>query len=121
MRKPKSHFTPGKTLVTQGALQALTNQDILTGISRHIRGDWGELDEIDRLANERALVDGRALMSVFRSEKDLEFYVVTEADRSITMVMLPTECRYVLTDAAGRALCGTAQAHIRHELPARAI
>jgi hypothetical protein len=89
--KPIPRFVPGKLLVTEGALNALENQDILTGITRHVRGDWGNMDARDRMVNERALIVGRQLLSIFNSEKGREFYVITEADRSSTTVMMPEE------------------------------
>jgi hypothetical protein len=56
-----------------------------------VSGDWGELDEEDLAANERALIDGSRLFSIYYSSSYVKFYVITEWDRSVTTVLLPHE------------------------------
>jgi len=63
---------------------------IWTAVARHSRGDWGDVDDHDRQVNERAVKDGARLMSVYR-DGDEAFWVITEADRSSTTVLLPEE------------------------------
>ena len=58
---------------------------------RHIVGDWGECCEEDKQANEDALAQGERLLSVYRTSKDEKIWVITEADRSSTCVLLPEE------------------------------
>lgn len=82
-------FPLGRTLITAGALAALSHEDVLAALSRHVVGDWGEVDREDGDANERALRDGGRLVSVYRSSQ--KFYVITEWDRSLTTVLLPEE------------------------------
>ncbi len=84
-------FPLGRTVITQNALAALNPEDILAALGRHAAGDWGELDEEDRQANERALIDGTRLVSVYRSGADQRFYVITEWNRSSTTVLLPED------------------------------
>lgn len=81
----------GQTAATPGALDVLTRTDILTALSRHCRGDWGDCSPEDTLANDRALVEGARLLSVYRSRAGAKFWVITEADRSVTTVLLPDE------------------------------
>ena len=84
-------FPLGRTVATHEAREALTDYDIVLGLSRHHTGDWGDLDEADLAANERALLTEGRLLSVYSSTRHVRFYVITEADRSLTTVLLPHE------------------------------
>jgi hypothetical protein len=84
-------FSPGCVVVTANAALSLSNDDVSTALRRHLRGDWGELDRHDREANERALRQGGQLLSVYQSSKGQRYYVLTEADRSATTLMLPED------------------------------
>ena len=88
---PVALFRLGRIVATPNALRALSQQDMLSAIKRHQAGDWGELDEHDRQANDRALTDGTRLFSVYRSVNGKRFWVITEADRSATSVLLPED------------------------------
>jgi len=88
---PAGNFPLGRTVVTPGALQSLTHDDIVHALTRHICGDWGELEEEDLAANERALLTEGRLVSVYSSASHVRFYVITECDRSFTTVLLPHE------------------------------
>ncbi len=63
----------------------------MTAINRHVRGDWGNLDEAGRLENELSLREGFRLLSAYRSVAGVKFWVITEADRSATTILLPEE------------------------------
>ena len=88
---PVALFRLGRIVATPNALEELSQQDVLSAIKRHQAGDWGELDEHDRQANDRALTDGTRLFSVYRSVSGMRFWVITEADRSATTVLLPED------------------------------
>jgi len=88
---PVALFRLGRIVATPNALGELSQQDMLSAIKRHQAGDWGELDEHDRQANDRALTDGTRLFSVYRSVNGMRFWVITEADRSATTVLLPED------------------------------
>ncbi len=88
---PIPKFALGKCFITPAALEALTHEDVLRAIRRHESGDWGDLDEIGRLKNERSIKDGSRLRSVYHAANGTEFHVITEADRSITTVLLPED------------------------------
>ena len=76
---------------TPGALEALTREEMTTALSRHQRGDWGDCCREDWMRNDEALVDGSRLFSVYHADDGTKFWVITEADRSSTCVLLPDE------------------------------
>ena len=84
-------FRLGRIVSTPNALSQLTHEDILLGIRRHQSGDWGEVTEHDRQANERALIEHTRLLSVYHAESGIKFWLITEADRSATTVLLPED------------------------------
>lgn len=84
-------FPMGQLVATPNALAQLTHDDITTALRRHAIGDWGDLDEHDRLENEASLVHGLRLLSVYTGANGTRFYVITEADRSATTVLLPED------------------------------
>jgi hypothetical protein len=88
---PMAKFRLGQIVSTPNALSQLTQGDILTGIQRHQAGDWGEVDAHDRAANDRALRDDTRLFSVYRSAAGIRFWIITEADRSSTTILLPED------------------------------
>lgn len=92
-------FPIGHLLATPGALQALESIGIdpLSLITRHVSGDWGDLCEEDRQSNEMALLHGARIFSVYKhghpdgSGQELTLWVITEADRACTTLLLPSE------------------------------
>jgi hypothetical protein len=77
--------------MTSGAAAVVPPSEFLRALRRHLRGDWGELDREDRAANDQALLEGRRLLSAYTTETGTKFWIVTEADRSVTTVLLPGE------------------------------
>jgi hypothetical protein len=88
---PTAKLRLGRIVSTPGALEQLTQEDILHGIQRHQAGDWGELDKEDRQANDVAMVNGTRILSVYRAANGTKFWIITEADRSVTTVLLPED------------------------------
>ncbi|MBX7208660.1 MAG: hypothetical protein K1X78_10130 [Verrucomicrobiaceae bacterium] len=88
---PKAKFPLGNLVSTPGALEVLTHPEIMSALSRHITGDWGEVDAEDKRANDQSLIDGSRLLSAYRSQDGTKFWIITEADRSVTTVLLPEE------------------------------
>ena len=86
-------FSLGQNVATPGALAALaeSEQNPAFFIARHVTGDWGEVDADDRQANENALLHGERLLSAYRTLKGKKIWIITEADRSSTCVLLPDE------------------------------
>lgn len=81
----------GQIVATPAALGAVSHPDIVAALRRHAVGDWGEVDPDDRAANDDALKSGERLLSVYRSATGTTFWVLTEADRSATTVLLPDD------------------------------
>ena len=88
---PVAVFRLGRIVTTPNALQSLTQDDILSGIQRHQAGDWGNLGDDDRAANDRALAQGGRIVSAYNAMNGTRFWLITEADRSITTVLLPED------------------------------
>jgi hypothetical protein len=89
---PIARFRLGHIVSMPSALDQLTQEDILLGIQRHQAGDWGDVDEHDRAANDRALVEGTRILSVYQSANGTKFWLITEASRRYTTVLLPADC-----------------------------
>jgi hypothetical protein len=89
----QGRFSPGQTVITPGALDAIAQAEQHPGdfLQRHLSGDWGELCDEDITANEQALIEGLRLMSSYRTSKGQRIWVITEADRSATTILLPEE------------------------------
>jgi hypothetical protein len=79
----------GRIVATPHVLASITEQDILMGIQRHQAGDWGDVSAEDREANNRALTEGTRILSAYQAGNGTKFWIITEADRSSTAVLLP--------------------------------
>ena len=88
---PFAKFRLGKLVSTPNALNQLTQDDILLAIQRHQAGDWGDVDEHDRRENEMSLQKDFRLFSVYHSSTGVKFWVTTEADRSVTTILMPED------------------------------
>lgn len=86
----RASFHLGRLLITPGAKATIPTYDILEALSRHQRGDWGDLDAEDKATNDYALEHGERLMSAYTSG-DTRFWIITEWDRSATTILLPDE------------------------------
>ena len=86
-------FEPGTLAATQSAFAAIerANQDVVDFFSRHVTGDWGEVSQEDRVENEVSLLNGYRLLSAYRTRLGERVWVLTEADRSMTTILLPEE------------------------------
>jgi hypothetical protein len=82
----------GRVVATPGALRLLMEADRqhFDYLARHATGDWGELCAFDRRQNEIALRDGYRVLSSYAVGREC-VWVVTEADRSVTTILLPEE------------------------------
>lgn len=86
-------FSPGRIVGTPGALAALAEavQDPVEFLRRHISGDWGDVDEEDRQANEQSLLDDSRILSAYLLSTGERIWIITEADRSSTTILLSSE------------------------------
>jgi hypothetical protein len=89
MSGPK--FPLGQVVITRTAHAALADADVSGALARHHAGDWGELDAHDLAENELSLEQGFRLLSAYMSSSGTKFWIITEADRSATTVLLPSD------------------------------
>jgi hypothetical protein len=98
MSTPAQHvfpkFNPGQVVMTSG-VASLVQQGQLNPrpyLLRHLSADWGDLDDSDRCQNDAALRSGEdRLFSAYEVGPNLKVWVITEWDRSVTTVLLPSE------------------------------
>ena len=86
--RPK--FSLGQVVITPNALMTLAAEDVRAALSRHQSGDWGDVCPEDRAENEFSLTRDLRLLSVHRSN-GTKFWIITEADRSATTVLMPED------------------------------
>ena len=84
-------FETGQLLSTPGVQAEIDREDIVIALARHIRGDWGDVCREDRQENELSLREGFRLFSVYHDRNGVKFWIITEADRSATTMLLPDE------------------------------
>ena len=88
-----ARFALGQTVITPGAEEALqiAGQTASEFLRRHMAGDWGELSDNDLKENELSLEQGFRLLSCYQTTKGERLWIITEADRSATTILLPIE------------------------------
>ena len=88
-----ARFPLGQVVATPGALEALAEagENPATLLQRHVIGDWGELDEHDQQENELSVEGGLRLLSAYTLSNGARIWIITEADRSATTLLLPSE------------------------------
>ncbi len=93
MNRLLPRFSLGRTIATPGALRALeqANQNPFEFLERHQAGDWGELCEEDKKENEFSVQNRFRILSAYRTRNDVKIWIITEADRSVTTLLLPHE------------------------------
>ena len=90
----KQHaFELGQIVATPGALAALKRAGQQPGefLTRHVNREWGDLDDEDRKENEYSLEHGFRLLSAYKTNAGDRLWIITEADRSVTTLLLPEE------------------------------
>ena len=88
-----ARFALGQTVITPGAEEAvqLAGQTAIEFLRRHMSGDWGELSDDDIKENELSLEQGFRLLSRYETTNGERLWIITEADRSSTTILLPSE------------------------------
>ena len=91
--EPAPRFALGRLTATPGALDRLTRDELRSFIERHRTGDWGDCTPEDWAANDRAAEarHGGRLLSVYHTANGAKVWVITEAGRHSTTVLLPHE------------------------------
>lgn len=94
----KPLFSLGQVVATPGCLAAFeeAGQQPWEFLARHVRGDWGIVDQHDQEANDLAVQDGSRILSAYKLSDDTKIWVITEAtddagQRSATTCLLPEE------------------------------
>src|SRR2546430_13887458 len=92
-RSSVMRFALGQTFITPGAEEALqiAAQTAIEFLRRHMSCHWGELSDDDLRENELSLKKGFRLLSNYQTGKGQQLWIITEADRSATTVLLPSE------------------------------
>ena len=86
-------FSLGNVVATPGAIELLEQNNLPASsfLSRHISGDWGDLDAEDKQANDEAIQYGNRILSSYALKNGEKLWIITEADRSSTCLLLPRE------------------------------
>ena len=86
-------FPLGRVVATPGALRALEHAEQLPAefLDRHVNGDWGEMPDEDKQENEFSVALGFRIVSAYTTSAGEKIWIITEADRSYTTLLLPSE------------------------------
>ena len=86
-------FSLGRLVSTPGAIEAIakSGESPLDFLKRHVAGDWGDVDADDRAENELSVKQGLRIFSAYTLKSGVKIWVITEADRSATTILLPEE------------------------------
>lgn len=91
--KSKRLFSLGETIMTIGAKEALAESNQLPNefLAKHQTGDWGTAGKEDWQENDLSVKQGCRILSAYKTVKGVKLWVITEADRSATTMLLPSE------------------------------
>jgi len=86
-------FPVGRVVATPGALRAFEKAEQLPAafLDRHVHGDWGDVPEEDKQENERSVAQGLRILSAYTTSAGDTIWILTAADRSATILLLPEE------------------------------
>ena len=84
-------FELGQLFATPNALSRIPFEHVLSALIRHVTCDWGDVCKEDWDANDQSLIDGTRLLSVYKPADGEGFWIITEADRSMTTVLMPED------------------------------
>lgn len=87
----KPLFSLGECVATPAALKALTPGEALVLLGRHQSGDWGDVSPEDAYENEFSVQHGFRILSSYEAAGGTRVWILTEADRSVTTILLPSE------------------------------
>jgi hypothetical protein len=77
--------------LTKRADEEIDRIDILNGLRRHSHGDWNDLEEESIKENNFSVENGFRILSSYKTRNNIKFWIITEADRSYTTILLPEE------------------------------
>lgn len=89
-------FTSGRLLMSRGVNDRVADDEafakfVLESLRRHLSGDWGDLCQQDKAENELSLREGYRLLSAYEKDGLPKVWIITEADRSATTILFPSE------------------------------
>ena len=84
-------FPLGQFAITSEAFRKLEFRTVCEALARHARCDWGDVSVSDATANAMAIAEGFRILSVYHDNYGVKFWIITEADRSATTVLLPDD------------------------------
>jgi len=86
-------FPLGQVVATPGALRALEKAEQAPDVflDRHVNGDWGDVPEVDKQENAVSVEQGFRILSAYTTSAGDRLWVLTDADRSVTTILLPHE------------------------------
>ncbi|MEM6284542.1 MAG: hypothetical protein AAF787_20300 [Chloroflexota bacterium] len=93
---PDGHkFSAGQTRATQAAMKAMQDNGHIASefLARHVVGDWGEHDPEQKAQNDESLANDGPLHSIYHMADGRQIWVFTEADRSMTTILLPEDAQ----------------------------
>jgi len=90
---PEAKFPLGRILATPGSLKAFSDahEEPLTYLTRHASGDWGDVDREDWEENDQCINRKLRIFSAYHLHDGTKVWIITEADRSATTILLPHE------------------------------
>ena len=86
-------FQLGEVVATTGAVETMQELNVTPQqlLQLHVNGDWGSVDPEDAKSNDAAVKDGDRILSSYRIGEHTRIWVITEWDRSVTTLLLPSE------------------------------
>ena len=81
----------GRIVITPNALESLYFADVEEAISKHSLGNWGEVCAEDAAENDLAVLEDCRILSTYTDRQGVKFWIITEADRSSTTILLPED------------------------------
>ena len=90
---PRPLFELGQIVRTPGAIQTMQDagQDPIELLRRHVTGDWGDLGEEDKKENDFSVGKDLRIFSAYNLESGEKVWIITEADRSATTILVPQD------------------------------
>ena len=88
---PRTQISFGRTVITANAMASLDPDSVKQALRRHATGDWGDLSPKDRQENDLSAREGFRILSAHTDSSGTKFWIITEANRSSTTVLLPED------------------------------
>jgi len=89
----KTLFNLGRVNITASVSAAMSYSTVISALEQFASGNWGDICLDDWNRNGYAISNGGRIIGVYHDEKGKRFWVITEADRSLTTVLLPEDFR----------------------------